>query len=446
MNYSELKNNLQIAGCTFRWNYSVVKLNQLKIRTCCQVSTNESAAAQDVQSVKEDLFLNSDYLVQRKLEMLKGIKHEDCKPCWKLEENSIRSMRSSAESFDSYLSLDSLASFKKNEFNDEDLIELARFNKVNMLEIQLDNICDLACMYCNSEYSTTWAKKLGQKITSIDSDTRADFKNLFWQWYKKIHTDLNGLCIIGGEPLASPNFPDVLGQLKKIHSENAASITKQQFLSITSNFNANETIFNKFLSQLNELKPYFNLSINASCESIQTNAEFIREGLVWSRFEKNVHSFLKFIQKNNSENHPMRIDFSFHSAQNALSISCLPAFLKWAIQLENEYQIGINLIQNIVSYPAHFSAQSILPSSFSKYCDEALDIISSHKARHRYVDNATWPLYADFIRTIKVGLESRTPDENITAEFKKWYFDLSDDRKNIFKNDFNPVYEQIILT
>jgi hypothetical protein len=441
MTHAELLANIAKAGCSFRWNYPVIKMDRAQIRTCCQVSTNEQITIEQMESQQKEIFLNSDYLVARKIEMLEGKNHADCGPCWMPEKDNFPSMRGTAHPLASFLALQP----NKESYSEEDLKALATIQKPRILELQLDNICDLACIYCNPGYSTTWEKKMGVKTVKPPPAEVERFQNLFWDWYQGIFFELNGLCIIGGEPLASPQFFPTLKRLHEIHSSNLDKIKKQQFLSITTNFNTRPEIFARFLELLDLLKTHFNLSINGSCEAIGERAEFIREGLDWNKFNVNARALAQFMKKTKETGHTGRVDFSIHAAQNALSISSLPELLQWAGELEHEVGIAVNLIQNIVSYPAYLSAQAILPRSYTSYCDKAIEMIKSHQVKLRYVDGANWEQYAHFLDNIRKGLESREPDRHQTHEFKRWLSGLSPERQSQFSKLYPDLMSQVVL-
>jgi organic radical activating enzyme len=436
----DLIKNYSAAGCSYRWSYPVVKLSQQRIRTCCQVTHDEVISSE--QAKNENVFFNSDYLIARKMEMLQGTKHSDCSACWKLEAAGMPSMRSSARPMDQLFPVELLDKLKNDTLSNDDLAAFSNFQKADILEIQLDNICDLACAYCNEEYSTTWAKKKNLKLQSNKPEGNAEFQTQFWDWYRTVAHEINGICIIGGEPLASPIFTDVLGKLLDIHSQTQRST--QVFLSITSNFNAPAPVFAKFLDKAKSLRKYFNLNINASCEAYGERSELIREGLKWERFDSNVRTLLSYMKNERSED-LFRMDFAFHAAQNAMSIEGLPEFLKYAADLEFEYQVPINLIQNIVSFPAFLSAQSVLPKHFGEYCLAALSVIENHKDQKSYNDSSTWPKYGEFITSIMRGLETREVDPDQTAQFKKWFFQQSEQRKEKFKRLFPRLFDDVIM-
>jgi MoaA/NifB/PqqE/SkfB family radical SAM enzyme len=444
LTHAQLMANLRASGCAYRWNYPVVKMDRSQIRTCCQVPFNENISAATMEKSGREVFLNSEYLVERKLEMLRGVRHADCSPCWTLEKDNFPSMRASSRSLPDLLQINPGEKNHKAAYSVQELLELARVSRPHILELQLDNVCDLACVYCNENYSTTWEKKLGVRVQKPAADIVFQFRDLFWDWYEKNFFELNGICIIGGEPLASPIFFSTLQRLIEIHSKNKKLIQKPQFLSITTNFNTRPTIFDRFLELLDQLKDHFNLSINGSCEAIGEKAEFIRDGLDWNKFNTNARALTSFIRKKMDGGHQGRIDFAIHAAQNALSISSLPEFLSWARDLEIESQVAVNLIQNIVSYPAHLSAQFVLTKDYARYCDEAISFIDGHEAGGVYMDGCRWKDYRSFLGSIAAGLREREPEKLHQQQFRAWYSSLESPRQSKFRDLFPDLFQEIV--
>lgn len=445
--HAELIANIKISGCAYRWDYPVIKLDRAQIRTCCQVSPNEQINSQKIQRDGAEIFLNSQFLIDRKVEMLLGNKSPNCRACWIAEQDEFPSMRSKAQPLANFLEINEGQINHQAEYQESDLVKLAKISRPKILELQLDNICDLSCIYCKAEYSTTWEKKLGIKVSKPPQQEVDKFRELFWQWYSTIFSGLDGICIIGGEPLASPQFFPTLKKLTEIHSANKSQIINQQFLSITTNLNTRPEIFQRFLELLDGLKDYFNLSINGSCEAVGAKAEFIREGLDWNKFDRNARSLAAFIKKNQTPNYHRRIDFAIHAAQNTLSISSLPDLIKWAQGIESEFQIAVNFVQNIVTYPGHFAPAAVLPEHYAKYCDESAMQLKDHVEVAKYMVGYDWNDYSQFLSGIAHGLRTRGPgpDPEQSAAFREWYLELTEDRKTKFAANFPDLMNDIII-
>jgi hypothetical protein len=119
---------------------------------------------QDQKEYNINLFLNTDYQLNRRIEMLKGIRHNDCGQCWQIEDQGATSLRgNSSQGFIDF----AYSRQMFGEFGTSDLAEVGekvtidskilRSHKPFMLEVSLGNTCDLKCMYCNHVYSSQWA-------------------------------------------------------------------------------------------------------------------------------------------------------------------------------------------------------------------------------------------------------------------------------------------------
>jgi MoaA/NifB/PqqE/SkfB family radical SAM enzyme len=148
-------------------------------------------------TVKNDDFKFTNFapLNNIRTENSNGIKSENCNRCWKAEDNDMYSKRQSAIDF-----------YKDVPFN-SDTVEL------NSLEFNVNWACNLACIMCSPEYSSTWAQELKY------SQTKIDIQN------KKFHTqntilsklDLSNIKRVhfnGGEPLINDEHCNVLEQIK----------------------------------------------------------------------------------------------------------------------------------------------------------------------------------------------------------------------------------------
>jgi MoaA/NifB/PqqE/SkfB family radical SAM enzyme len=135
--------------------------------------------------------LNTERFKSIRRDMLTGIRVPECKKCYNEEENNKISYRQESNSL--YLN-SSVETFTEN------------FNETYSIEISLDNICNLQCRMCSSQFST--------KLILRD-------KLLNYKVYKKLESDysflelldiskLKKIKILGGEPVMSPNFEKFL--------------------------------------------------------------------------------------------------------------------------------------------------------------------------------------------------------------------------------------------
>jgi sulfatase maturation enzyme AslB (radical SAM superfamily) len=243
-------------------------------------------------------------------------KPEPCIKCWKNEELDIKSKRQFSNEFLDYKLNTDLA---KLEFNAHD-------NKSNivMYQISASNLCNGACVTCNSTGSTAWAKyeeKMGVKSNKLMKSSIIDIN---YQTAKSI-------IFTGGEPLFDPLVFNILSNLIEVNNTDC-------FISFVTNgsvslSNKHEEILNKF-SAIN-----FCISIDGTGRVF----EYLRFPLKWNKLLENL-SYFRTITNN--------ISVSY-------TISNISAIYKddtitWFKDQNLPYAI------NKVYYPHHFSPD-VLP-------------------------------------------------------------------------------------
>ena len=285
---------------------------------------------------------------------------EECHTCWKTEDaGGVSSRLRRAE----YPTNDKV----KNSYLSGNL---KLKHDIEWLDLRVGRVCQFNCLYCSSEYSTSWEldyKKNGnfksdeihhhrfQKKHELSSLEKTDHFNLI---LKNI-SSLTMLNLTGGEPLLNPFTYTILEAL-------TVSRKIPIIVSITTNGCADIIHWNKFLAHLNQLQENKNvrLYINFSCEAYGTQAEFIRQGLDFKLFQSRVVEIL--------ENYSISIHFAM--THNVLSISALPDFIKWAIQLKKKYQAkdrSVFLNSNFLNSPPYLA-----PALYQK-CRNSLVVLRS---------------------------------------------------------------------
>lgn len=425
-----------------RWAYPVIKYSGGQVRTCCRTFPNEVISDEMLLELGINAFINSPELQQRRLEMLSGIRHPSCKSCWKLEVTGVKSFRSKVEDFTRYI--------HEREGGPNDFSEIVRnkekylmSTKPQMLEIQIDNICDLKCIYCNEEYSSRWESenKMDAGYTpsahTMTKDSSPLFKKTFWSWFQSISSDLKCLNLIGGEPTLSPKFYEILDKLLSDEIQCSPHLV----ISIVSNFNSNESRFNKFTSYLSRLSKKYTLSIDASCEALSKRGEFIRQGLDWEIFQKNVNSMVDVMRSIPSENR--NHNFGIQVTNNILSVSSINDFLNWVHSIVELKKHPIHLRQNIVSYPDYLSP-IILTSHFSNYYFDTAKLIR-HKADQAidYGHISNWLSFADFLDSIGKSILTQQPNKNSQKRFLD-FVQKSELKRGINFIEIYPEYSDFI--
>ena len=157
------------------------------------------------------------------------------------------------------------------------------------LQISLSNDCNLKCVYCNPEWSSSWHRELADH-GDIKLDGMA-IKNNNWStlWSKlkqkdrsidskffqillkeiKLAKNLESITVLGGEPLLHNKLLDII-----------ESVGKDKKINLVTGLGVNTKRLQNILKKLHGKKINFRIS----GESTNSNFEFIRHGLKWKDY------------------------------------------------------------------------------------------------------------------------------------------------------------------
>jgi pyruvate-formate lyase-activating enzyme len=419
--------------CRLRWDYPIVNFDRNDSRLCCR-TPGQTISSDEMIKHGTDAFLNNDFQLQRRLEMLKGIKHADCKSCWKLEDNNMASPRLGSHDFMKTMQKRGLIpdEYKDNfhKFAESVTIDspILKSYSPDMFEISLGNLCDMKCMYCSHHYSTQWAAELIKHNEISKENYEKEFpqdksyEDLFWKWFNETGKhSLKRIGIIGGEPLIMPKFYEFMDNLLEAYKE-LPEKKKKVTIWIVTNMNNPKLYFDKFINSIPKITEFFNLEVHASMESMGKQAEYIRNGVNWDRFESNVRTLLKGKHD---------IAFGFQMAISALNIPQFKDYLIWVKSLHDEYNHPIALKQNIISYP-DWQSPLILTQDFAHYLYDTIDWLNTVKDDMMLVDDeyGKWTRYPNYLDGIAKGIMTTQPDYDKRKKFYNW-FTKYDSRRNL---------------
>lgn len=138
------------------------------------------------------------------------------------------------------------------------------------IDIRWSNLCNFACVYCSSEFSSKWASELKQHIEQPSDQQLDDFKNYIFDNAKK----LKHVYLAGGEPLLMKQNQDLLDILL----EQNPNVN----LRINTNLSKTDTKVFDTVCQFN------NVHWTVSVETIGDEFEYIRYGGKWQDFLDNL--------------------------------------------------------------------------------------------------------------------------------------------------------------
>ena len=144
------------------------------------------------------------------------------------------------------------------------------------IDVRWTNLCNFACVYCSSEFSSKWADELNVKIEQPSEQQSANFKEYI---YKHAH-QLKHVYLAGGEPL-----------LMKENLELLKELNPEVNLRINTNLSKVDTgVFNAVCS-------FKNVHWTVSVETIGEEFEYIRFGGKWADFLDNLNTIRKLDHK-----------------------------------------------------------------------------------------------------------------------------------------------------
>jgi len=298
---------------------------------------------------------NTTYKKLVRKEMQEGIQTKECDYCWRVEN----------------LKQDLVSDrfYKSSIYTPEELQEAYDTpwdQDVNLkqLEIAFDNNCNFACSYCNAGFSTTWAHDINKNGAYQDlisdgwgayahngiwaqpygvKNEGNPYVDAFWKWWESdLQHSLRELRVTGGEATVSLDF----WKLVEWYENNP---TCEVALSVNTNLGVKRRPLER-LVKLSKTIPTFNLF--TSNESMGSNAEYIRDRLIWDEWRDN----FEYVMENG--------DFQYIHVMMTINALCLASFSEfhdWLLDLrENTTDTKIEFSHNILRFPS-FQSITTLP-------------------------------------------------------------------------------------
>ena len=407
--------------CVFRWDQSVINFSTSGLTTCCRTMP-KAVTKEEIQKHGKDVFLNSDYLVERRKEMLEGVRHGDCRECWDIEEQGHTSFRKTQhnwnEPWESYLKRVGGSNNPAVSTHAESLI------------LFIGNTCDLKCIYCSNYLSTSWAAedlKYG-KITKQYYDELTTpvegLDDVFWEFFEEHKLKVRHLSFVGGEPLTMKRTYDFLEKIGLMYKD----VDLPHFLTIdiTTNLNAGEKSFSNFLAALEKLnKSFFRIKIDGSIDTVGDRAAYIRNGISWDRWKSNFTRLLEIKHLN--------IVHTVIPSISALSVTTFRELFDELGRFQEKYGKKILVQENIIMTP-QFLSPYVLPPEYAHYIEEAA--ASARKANLQTEGNEEYGKFLD-----KIASTVRKGDPNIAhskyrRELHSYLKNLNQRRNNDHRKTF----------
>lgn len=374
--------------CASKWYDAVIFLNEGNTKSCHHTRAHQINAIEI--EVNPSALHNTDDKKEQRKQMLAGERPDACRYCWNAED-----------SMEDDVYPDRIPYTRR--FSNEDIQTAANSSAswdshLRTLEISFDRTCNFACSYCSARFSTTWAKdikKNGGYILSTnspyyshDGSATAEpygkynegnpYLAAFWKWWPELSQTLEQFRITGGEPIMSASFWRLVETIKR------EGIRDDMLISVNSNLGSKESLISDLIDFTNSISRF---SLFTSCEAHGAAAEYLRDGLDYDYWLKNIsrvmtegnveqttimttitaislYSFTEFLddilELREMGNHNILISFNLLKAPPFMSVLILPEDMRderatalevWATQ--NNKRLSdweINGIKKIVAY------------------------------------------------------------------------------------------------
>ena len=297
---------------------------------------------------------NTEFKKKQRKMMLEGQRPPECSYCWTAEDASGGNREG----------VYSDRVYQTARYTDEEIAALKNIPwdknvTPKTVEICFDNLCNLACSYCNSEFSSTWSKDIttngeysgmltnGGKTYRQDGSHAMPFGNKnegniyvkrFFDWFPEIKDGLYELRVSGGEPSRSPSFWQLLDICENEKFDFA----------VNSNLIMEEDRLQRLIDASKKFKKF---EIYTSAESYGILQEFVRDGFKWDVWEKNMFALNK-VESITTVNIMMTI--------SALSIWGVAEFLEKITEWRNSTRSDqFYMSLNILRFPSFQSVNII---------------------------------------------------------------------------------------
>lgn len=304
--------------------------------------------------------------------MKAGKRPSECEYCWNIEDLG-----------PSYLSDRTL---KSSEFwaapEFERVSAMANSENINptYVEVSFSNVCNFRCSYCSGNFSTRWTDDIsrngsystrnGEQTMDILPEENNPYIKAFWEWWPELVKNLKVFRITGGEPLLSPNTFRVLEELSRNPQPDLE-------IGINSNLGISDASFQKFLAlakDLTENKKIKMIRLFTSVEAWGERAEYIRNGLQFMRFQRNLETFLKEVPQGQAV---------IMATFNSLSLTSFTDLLLYVKGLKETYTLDpakcpLFIDISYLRHPDHQSIQ-LLPASYQKKMNDICDYMELNK-------------------------------------------------------------------
>ncbi len=367
--------------CLAKWLQVTLHLQNGHNHSCHHPGTHQTPLAELAHD--PGALHNTSFKKRLRREMLTGVRPAECDYCWKVEDASPDNISDRViKSHDPWAA----PHFDAIREAPSDGATIPSY-----VEVSFSNVCNFACSYCGPWASSKWVEEIRQHGPYVDArrfnnleDLAATrrmpipereenpYVNAFWEWWPTLYPKLEVFRITGGEPLLSKHTMRVLRWIL----DNPRPDLQ---LAVNSNLGIPDQLYQEFLELVLEIVTrgcVKSFELYTSVDAHGARAEYIRNGLNYGQWLRNVRCFLERIP-----NQRLIIMCTF----NALSVTSFPRLYADILELRAAYPVSraesepggrVRIDLPYLRNPEHQSVM-ILPPAYGKRLD---DIVASVEA------------------------------------------------------------------
>jgi len=323
--------------CLAKWNQVTIHLTNGTTHSCHHCPAHK-IPLNELKNNVSALHNTNEKKEKRKM-MLEGKRPEECNFCWRIEDLNNPDLFSDRVKKSSNLWNDNTIEVIPKLPWDTNVIPKS-------MELDFSNACNFKCLYCSPVYSSTWAKEIREhgpihagafinnslkmiameEKTPIEDEDSNPYVQAFWEWFPDVleSGQLRELRVTGGEPLLSKNTFKLMDFFIE-HPQ------PEMVFSVNSNLGVPEASITKLIDKLNKItsaKAAKRVALYTSGEGHRERGEYIRYGLKYDAWLKNVDRILKECPE---------VEMIFMCTYNALSVTSFKGFLMDAYDLIQKY-------------------------------------------------------------------------------------------------------------
>jgi organic radical activating enzyme len=386
--FKDIKDELDQVGCGFclaKWSQVTIHLASGINHSCHHVAAHKIPL--DELAKNPNALHNTQFKKNQRRMMLKNQRPPECDYCWRIEDNtneySDRVIKSSA---------------KWSQIDKEKIIASDWMDDIypRYVEISFSNVCNFKCAYCGPPFSSKWAEEIKQhgfyklkrkpynrireEEVPIPEREENPYIDAFWKWFPEAVKHMLVFRITGGEPLLSKHTKKVIQYLRD-------NPQPQLEFAINTNACPPDKLWEEFVDSIRELEEnncVKNFQLYTSAESFGKQAEYVRYGMNFKLFEKNLKYFIK-------NTHKARVFFM--SAFNILSLPTLIPYLRFLVSMKRMKENTVFVDWAYVRHPEFLDIKVADKQLIEKYLEPALDFMKERKKNsNRFMDHEIWKL------------------------------------------------------